>query len=380
MDIINILTLQLTKIENLLKKDLENNSITYNYHINEKANFLNYYKLQSFITSNEIKNLEALTNINRKCKNILELWNLDLKDVPYKELKEDFNYINHEKEESLSTSLDFHTISTLETDDYWKNYNTIHGKRFFIENYGVLNYPISKIASMSINITNLIENQFPETIVSLSGEYYLYEYLTKKKFRLQTVIKALEKKDFDPFCKRIENYEFRYFFIAKNLEGKKQIEFKHDTLDHIKEVRDAQLISKYKVVLNGLIENITSDKEGIENEAEEKNNFILSTIDEHFEDVRNEINDDDYDRLRNALKTFIENEKFPTLEKEINLKRLAVKKVGWIINRILFDFGKSVSIDVLNFSINNISIYSKQEIDKTDYKKTNIYKHFTQKT
>lgn len=380
MDIINILTLQLTQIQSNLKNDLKNKALVYNYLVNDEENFLSYFKLQSYILNNECKNLEPLKNINRKCTNIIELWNLDLENIPLKELYKPFDYYNEEKVKGYSSKTDFHAVSTLKDHDYWQNFSTTYGKKYFIENYEYIDISIPNIASKCINLSNLIENQFPAAIVSYSGDYFLNHYHKTGNCELYINPKPFKKDLFDSFCIRVENFEFKYYYILNALKGKKQIEFKYDAIDHLKKVRDIQVLAKYKIVLNELIENITDDKENIQNSIEEKNDVKLSTIDDYFDDVKDEIESTDYEQLKNALKTYLEKGKFPTLKKKINLKRISRKKIGWKINRILNSFGKNVSKDVLSFAIDNISIYSTYKFDKPNYIDTNIYKNFHTKT
>ncbi|WP_046755408.1 hypothetical protein [Kordia jejudonensis] len=186
MDIVNILTLQLTKIENLLKNDLQKKSIIYNFLVNDNDNFISYFKLQSFVLNNECKNIEALKNINQKCTNIVELWNIDLDGLPYKIIKNGFNYFNEDGTSGVVSETDFHTISTLENDGYWQLFSTIYGKKHFIKNYSFKNFSINQIVSRCINIINLIENQFPKAIVDFSCKYYLDHYHTTGNFDLQS--------------------------------------------------------------------------------------------------------------------------------------------------------------------------------------------------
>ncbi len=258
---------QLEKIYFLLKKDLENKEVIYNYFLCERDyKFLNESNLRENLKKTKIENTSTLTSINQLCINIIELWNNTLHKYPLKKLKEPLNTDTFNG--LLKTEYDFHAFIVEKYN--LQSFNTSKGKEYFTKNYPYKKYALSLIASRCSTIHYLISTSYPETDIPFSPEYYLNRYLNSKSFRLQLFFKPFNKQDYDIVCKEFENYLFNYKYIYKNLTEKQKNEFRGDTIDHLKKILREQVSTKYVELTKNLISNISEFKGVLPHQQSEK--------------------------------------------------------------------------------------------------------------
>ncbi len=292
MNIINRLNYQLSKIEELLNKDLENRVITYNYLICEdNCKFLDKYELQTYITETKIENLGFLNSINERCSNIIKLWNLDFETLPDKTLDKAFIYNDPETGKYFNSVLDFHAIYL--NEEKWQFYNTDLGKIQFIKNYDYESYSIADIASRCSLILNWVTGTFPDSKSEVHPDIFFQNYLKHGIFSLQSPIKLYDKNNIELIRKRIEEYQSRYKYIYNKLSSKKQLEFQEQVLNHLKEVKNVQIFPICETDLNNLIEEIREQRKNhkIAFDLVGKNNAnTVNIVYHHIEEILNKYN------------------------------------------------------------------------------------------
>lgn len=114
---------------------------------------------------------------------------------------------------------------------------------------------------------------------------YLYHYQKTKRFDFQSVIKPFSKNEFKEVKNRLEKYLLRYQYVFENVEPENKIEFKHDVLDHLKNISDKQHLYKYKTLLNEAIELIDADFEYKSNEPQQTETNILIKLEKEIETI-----------------------------------------------------------------------------------------------
>jgi hypothetical protein len=221
-DIINNLNTQLSFLLNNIEADIKQNFLVYNYLVCEDTiKFLDVKRLQIFITQTEIKNDSFLYELCLKCLKIIDLWNVDLIDVPIKNLTDNFHSLKSNGEDYFSTDLDFRAIFLNENkcDDF----NTENGKHNFVKTYSFNVYSINEIADKCSLLINYITASFPEI---------------KQKFELnnqkenKSIIKILEtetisikgKTSFDPNHFNKECYNL-FIYLVENYNKRGKIKF-----------------------------------------------------------------------------------------------------------------------------------------------------------
>jgi len=168
-NIINNLSFQLNFILKTIKADLKNNYQVYNYKVCEKnQTFLDYYNLKNYITLQEIKNTASLQIICSYCKQIVDLWNKDLENIPCKEFEEVFfcNNVDYTETFLLSSKTDFYCINLFDNDI--QNFNTLEGKKEFIKKYQHSDYSLWQIAIKCTDIYNFLTIAFDEIHLKLN--------------------------------------------------------------------------------------------------------------------------------------------------------------------------------------------------------------------
>lgn len=255
MSIISIIDLQLREILKLLKEDLKNSNITYNYLVCEtETKFLDSTSMKLYFTEAKIKNETLLKIICDNCIKIVEMWNIDFEVLPEKKLKKRFFYADEITGKMFSSELDFHAIYL--SADKFQFFSTIYGKETFVKNYDYKIVSIPEIASNCITIFNFIKQIDPKINSDFTPEYYFNHYNRTKRFSLQTKLKPYSKIEFSEFKVNLENYLIRYKFIFDKIDGADKIEFKQDTIDHLKSISNEQIHSKYGILLVDAIRQI----------------------------------------------------------------------------------------------------------------------------
>jgi hypothetical protein len=263
MSIINIINYQLELIEKLLNDDKKNGSVIYNYLIcQSEINFLDRNKLRDYIAETKLENLKPLESICKKCSNIIDIWDIDFEDLPDNLFDEYFHYSDEKK--SISTSLNFHAIYLREYG--FQSYNTLIGKKGFVERFDCGMFPIPEIASKCLSIFILIVDSYPEINVNFSYKHYLNQYQKTKRFDF-LLIKPFHENDFEIKKLELEKFIFRCKYVHENIEESEKIEFIEDVKDNLQKVEKAQIHSKYKIILNeglDLLENNFRNKDNPE--------------------------------------------------------------------------------------------------------------------
>ena len=153
LDITQIINYQLAQILNLLKLDLEDGKITYNYLIceNEIA-FLDKDELGSYLNESRTINGLFLNGVKEKCEGIIKIWNEGFKNFP--DRKFDFCYYDKKTGNTLKTILDFHAIYL--TKNNWGFFGTPLEKENFVKEFDYTIYSIQSIAQRCSLILNWI--------------------------------------------------------------------------------------------------------------------------------------------------------------------------------------------------------------------------------
>lgn len=141
----------------------------------------------------------------------------------------------------------------------------------------------------------------------------------------------------------------------------------------------------YKVFLeNSLPPQLSETKTNL-TEDEIDNNCCLETIEDWLYPFKDEnvLSETDYKKLVSALKQYFETGIFPTIDKQIKVGKVNVKRFGWALNEI-FRANKTknekLSIEYLRFAKQNISIFTDVILNEADILNSNLYKYFTTKT
>lgn len=261
MDILNVIHFQVSQIEKLLIQDLQNGSTIYNYHIcEEQTKFLDRNALRSYITETNVENITFLKAICQRCINIIEIWNLNLKYLPEKLLKEPFDFTDLSNKENpivFKTTLDYHAIYL--TDNNFHFYPTKVEKIEFLKNFKSNPYVANQIVSKCEHILYWIKISFPNININVTPEIYLNRYLETGSFRFSLYVKNFKKHEFGDLQDRLSIFKERYDFIYDNLIKNKKLEFKYDTLDHLNKYSKLQTVSKNKIIIDHLIHKIDND-------------------------------------------------------------------------------------------------------------------------
>jgi hypothetical protein len=87
---------------------------------------------------------------------------------------------------------------------------------------------------------------------------YYNHYINYKRFCFEVVRKQYDKNEFEDVVNRLDKYLSRYQYIFNRLENIKKVEFKQDTIDHLKNISE-QEHSKYEIVFTDSLKRIEND-------------------------------------------------------------------------------------------------------------------------
>lgn len=87
---------------------------------------------------------------------------------------------------------------------------------------------------------------------------YLKSYLKTGRFGF-LFIKAFKNNDFNEVKKELDFYKKKYDYIFKNIDDLKKIELKNDFCDNLKKLSEKQTLTKYKEIINDLINKIDAE-------------------------------------------------------------------------------------------------------------------------
>ncbi len=118
-------------------------------------------------------------------------------------------------------------------------------------------------------------------------------------------------------------------------------------------------------------------------EQEKENDFTLSTIEDYLNPFKELMTEPHYAELTKSLSKYFKDGSFSLLNEPIKFKRVNKKKVGWALNQIfraLKSGNESLPFEYLSFAKKSISLFTTENITKSDYLNSNLYKYFTTKT
>ena len=285
MRAITIIHRQLCEILHLMQDDLKRKEYVNNYFICEDdCKLLPKQEIQEYLTTTKIENTFLLLSVNKLCVEIIEIWNGEFMALKMKEFDKTFR-----SKRGLIATTFFKAIYL--TEEKWHFYNSIESKQDFTENRNYKNYQIADIAKRCTLIFNWITASYPDTGTNIIEKYHHEHYLKTGRFYFQIFVKAFYSAQFEFASNKLENFEKSYLYIIDNLDNNKRIEFKHDTLDHLRRVKEIQELSKFKV----LIENVIQRIEGHSN----YNGLNLSRKDKAVEkEVKYVLANDFFDNLK----------------------------------------------------------------------------------
>ncbi|UKM65371.1 hypothetical protein GSB9_01937 [Flavobacteriaceae bacterium GSB9] len=122
------------------------------------------------------------------------------------------------------------------------------------------------------------------------------------------------------------------------------------------------------------------DKSGKEEDSKDlaENDYTKSTIDEYLENIKDDINPDQYKTLVDALYHYFTKGKFPKLEHKIMFKRVNKKKVGWALKEVYMNLKTDkLSEEYLQFAKDNINLFENVKSNPENYMDSNLYSYFT---
>ncbi|WP_299394245.1 hypothetical protein [uncultured Gelidibacter sp.] len=219
MNIISRTLFQVSYIEKILRDNLQNKEIIYNYFICEKSTkLLDKHSLQEFLTNTKIENLTFLKSICNHCFNINKLWNNDLNDLPHKTLKERFIYSDLSDKENLKLiNIDSEFLAIYLLDEKFEFYNSDLGKvEFFKEYYFYINhYSIPKIVQKCNIILYYLTACYPQIFTPKKADFKF-----ENKFD-----QAEPKKVYDHFIKLVE----KGYLSKEDLESYLILAFQDET-------------------------------------------------------------------------------------------------------------------------------------------------------
>ncbi|MCB0748716.1 MAG: hypothetical protein KDC90_14745 [Ignavibacteriae bacterium] len=106
--------------------------------------------------------------------------------------------------------------------------------------------------------------------------------------------------------------------------------------------------------------------------------ITLATIENCLVDIVDYIDTKNYKILVDALFSYFKTGEFPELKHKIRFKRVNKKKVGWALKEIYMNLKmEKLSVEYFRFAKENINLFSKEEIDPTNFKTSRFYKYFT---
>ena len=162
MSIITLTISQLSQTQQYLKKDIADKLVTYNYlFCEDDCNYLDVDAIKEYISITDIKQFLLLKELNKRCSDIIKIWNEDFKGLPNRMFEEPFSFADADAGKSLYCSLEFNAAYL--TSHKWNNYNTIKSKYIFVANYQYAIYPLPKIAQRCAEILNFVTASYPET-------------------------------------------------------------------------------------------------------------------------------------------------------------------------------------------------------------------------
>ncbi len=220
-----------------------------------------------------------------------------------------------------------------------------------------LDFTVSKLESLVLEVAQISGNDNPV--------YYLDEFLN-------------DVKGFD-------DLEFQQTFIQNLYSLIKANSAKFWNNDHKKKIKEWLLKNTGNMIIPSLEElwKISDNEAEGEKEYTDKNDLIKSTIVAYLKPFEERLTESHYYYLIEYLLEYFKTNHFPNITGTIDFKRVNKKKVGWALNQIfraLKTENEALPFEYLNFAKKHISIFKKDDVRKSDYLSSNLYKYFTTKT
>lgn len=229
-------------------------------------------------------------------------------------------------------------------------------------------------------------NTDTKTSMYLNGstlEYYFTKETFKKHYSsLLSKQYGLSLENIDYHCYeldddvKIQTYLKRILLLLEHL------------LNDVENSKDLNIYPESNVVLNKLINFINNKSKRVtevgvnDNASEDKgarqNEFLKSTIEDHLEEFKAEINGDGYERLVEALSEYFIRGAFPVLNNKINFNKINKKRLGWALKELYkSEKTENLNIEYFRFAQGNINLFADQIIVTEGFTKSNFYKLFT---
>lgn len=253
MHIINSLTIQLETIVSLMKKDLTNDEVIYNYYIREdEYKFLNDKELNVYLLENKVENLYPLERVNNLCIEIRNYWNDNLGNKNAKEISEWISWKN-EDGYRCGTRMDFHVL--------FLNNNKCHSHRTYEYNSLILKElnsdkyirtNIHEIVLKSQKIKSILTNSYSELIETEEPKQWLIQYKNFKSLKI--IPKTYKTSEYEIKKTHFDNHLFGCRYIYTRLEEKEQQEFKEHIINNLEEIKSIQVLDEFKKLITELID------------------------------------------------------------------------------------------------------------------------------
>ena len=212
---------------------------------------------------------------------------------------------------------------------------------------------------------------------------------TKHSIVLEGYLKKIFKEFIETFAILIDAYDndisiknkypknFAFFCYMFKYSLSKYYDFIIEFLD------DKFLEVENKIVVDD-IQYLVKDKKPLANNLlmlkkdADQNNHLKSTIEDYLEEFKDDINNNGYEILVNALLDYFSNGAFPILTSKINFKRINKKRVGWALKELhKSEKTETISFDYILFAKENINLFVNETLEEHTFRKSNLYKAFT---
>ncbi|MBS7787658.1 hypothetical protein KIH23_10145 [Flavobacterium sp. CYK-55] len=236
-------------------------------------------------------------------------------------------------------------------------------KTFFPINQRTLNDELKKLNQFidkadKINVTEAFTKRGSNQLETQYFEYLKWKYDFYKN------------ETFD----NLESY-FNFFPTELVFVYGKYFLYKNWIEDQIKNINPIQDTSKTENDLKVTAIGSNENPEKLENKSQ-----YLDIIQDHLEE-NDFVNDGSYQNLVNALDVYFDLGVFPQPTIQIKFSRVAKIKIGWALNNIHREAkpNEALSYEYLKYAKENLSIFKEYPLEEMNFRKSNLYKMFTQK-
>lgn len=264
----------------------------------------------------------------------------------------------------------------MKEDLYFKSIDE-NGVEIYIENTDPENLNVDReIIDPFGKLESLTSKLMETTKHSIVLEGYL-----KKIFKefIETFAILIDIDDNDIGIENKDKYpeNFTFFCYMYKYKLSKYYDFIIEFLDDkFLEVENKVIVDDLRYLLkeNKSVENNLS----INGKDTVPNNLLKSTIEDYLEEFKEEINNNGYEILVDALFEYFSNDTFPILSAKINFKSINKKRVGLALKKLHKSekLGK-IPFEYLVFAKENINLFANETLEEATFTKSNLYKAFT---